>query len=399
MHRRSFLKSAGIVTVAVAGGTVWRARETGVFRAGEGPAFEPWTHWRAEPADGPLALVRAGILASNPFNTQPWLFQVTESRINVYADNARNTGAFDPYLRELRIGLGCAVENMMLAAAANAYRATLTLTPSALGPAAARPPRELVARIDLEQGLPHETELYLAIPNRRTNRYPYDAGKPVPAEFVSALHDAVSDEPDVRVQLYTADADRTRIVGICTQAVMADIGNPDVRSGTARWSRDWQSMQQLRDGSSLDESGQPALAVAAAKFFPAPILALLQGTPGPDIATRIKHGYSDLLMTGRLFGVIAVRDPYDQALSVRAGRVWQRSHLLATARGVAARPINQPVQLADHERLQQKPPQQAAQLTGLTGDPAWRPTFMYFMGYPTHPANPSARRGVEAVVL
>ena len=38
-------------------------------------------------------------------------------------------GALDLYLREQHIGLGCALENLMLAAAANGYNATATLLP------------------------------------------------------------------------------------------------------------------------------------------------------------------------------------------------------------------------------------------------------------------------------
>ncbi len=56
--------------------------------------------------------MRAGILAANPHNTQPWLFQVGATRIELFADIRRNLGAFDPYLREMHIGLGCALENM-----------------------------------------------------------------------------------------------------------------------------------------------------------------------------------------------------------------------------------------------------------------------------------------------
>jgi hypothetical protein len=33
----------------------------------------------------PLALVSAAILAANPHNTQPWLFQVSDSRIDLIA--------------------------------------------------------------------------------------------------------------------------------------------------------------------------------------------------------------------------------------------------------------------------------------------------------------------------
>ena len=34
------------------------------------------------------------------------------AQIELYADTVRNLGTFDPYLREMHIGLGCAVENM-----------------------------------------------------------------------------------------------------------------------------------------------------------------------------------------------------------------------------------------------------------------------------------------------
>src|SRR5258708_54578 len=118
VRRRSFLKGTGIVTVAVVGGGVWRAGDQGVFSVGEGPAYEPWKDWRKTGNDAPLALVRAAILAARPHNTQPWLFKITNSSIELHIDTQRNVGALDPYLREEHIGIGCGLENLMLAAAA-----------------------------------------------------------------------------------------------------------------------------------------------------------------------------------------------------------------------------------------------------------------------------------------
>jgi hypothetical protein len=48
----------------------------------------------------------------------------------------------------------------------------------------------------------------------------------------------------------------------------------------------------------------------------------------------------------------AVPDRYDQQNCLRAGRIWQRSHLLATARGLAGRPCNEAIEMIDHERAQ-----------------------------------------------
>src|ERR1051326_1539782 len=78
---------------------------------------------------GPLDLVRAAILAANPHNSQPWLFHVTQTQIDLFADRRRNLGTVDPFLREMHIGLGCALENLLLAAAANGYSTQVTFLP------------------------------------------------------------------------------------------------------------------------------------------------------------------------------------------------------------------------------------------------------------------------------
>ena len=405
-----FLKSAGVFFVAVSGGAVWRAYDTGVLDPRRGAAFEPWDTWQADSDRGPLPLVRAAILAANPFNTQPWLFRVSESDIDVFADNTRNTGKFDPYLREQRIGLGCAVENLMLAAPVHGYRATLTVTPGALGDVTRRPGRELVAQVHLESPttptasspttIPRaqNTLLYRAIPHRHTNRYAFDPTVAIAEDFAAALQD-LSDDSSVLIRCFTDDAHRAQFVDICTQSVLQDATDADARTGAAPWARDERSVLRLHDGNTIDDAGQPPLTVAAAKFFPPRLLATLQPSRPPDLATAIKQGYTSRLDTARLFGLIAVRDLYDQRQAIAAGRLWQRSHLLATVNGIAARPVNQPVQLVDHQRMHGQPMTESQVLTRITADSTWLPTFMFMMGHPTRAAHQTARRGVTEVVI
>ena len=119
--RRRFLGKTGLIacgaTVVVAGGLAGRAWEQGSLgNIYGGPAFEPWRAWRSGRHRGSLAVVAAAILASNPHNSQPWLYRVGERRVELFADPARNLGTIDPFRREMHLGLGCAVENMALAA-------------------------------------------------------------------------------------------------------------------------------------------------------------------------------------------------------------------------------------------------------------------------------------------
>jgi hypothetical protein len=105
------------------------------------------------------------------------------------------------------------------------------------------------------------------------------------------------------------------------------------------------------------------------------------------------------MLSAPLIGFIAVRDRYDREQCLRAGRLWQRAHLLATARGLAARPCNEAVEMVDHELALSRPASRDALLNQITGDPTWQPTFVFYSGYPTLTAHASPRRPVEAVVL
>lgn len=392
MKRRAFLKGAGAVSVLVVGSGVWRAYDQRVFSVGRGPAYEPWKDWRGNPAEGPLTLVRAAILASNPHNTQPWLFRVTDTQIDLYADTVRHLGTFDPYLREMHIGLGCALENMGLAAEANGYIAKVNLTEGRLRPIPEDPERTLVASVALTRGPKAPSKLFEAIPRRHTNRAAYQPDQSLSPELLSSIQRIPESDVDLKVFLFTRD-DRgpfAEAVMKATETIVAD--NAMVRDSDHWFRHRWTDVQQFRDGVTLDATGMSPLMTALAKML-------------PPLSPETSHRYwldatRDVQVpTTAVFGLIAVRNLYDRSQTMRAGRAWQRMHLLGTTQGVAMQPINQPVELVDRERQLSMEPQAARVLAGLIGDPDWKPTFAFRMGFPKRAGSPSPRRPTEAVVL
>jgi len=392
VNRRTFVKGGGAIAVVAAGGLVWRAYDQGVFSPGAGAAYEPWTGWQSDPAPGPLALVRAGILAANPHNTQPWLFQVGASRIELFADTRRNLGAFDPYLREMHIGLGCALENMRRTARVQGYEVTVTLHSGALV-AAASPRPQPVATLELSPARTRPDQLVDAIPRRHTDRGAYAAGRPVPGEMLEAMWAAFQDDTDVRLFLFSAPGERKQFGELVLASTETIIADPEMVAASDRWFRHrWMDVQRRRDGITLDAAGLGPFVTTMAKLLPA--------ASGETSHRYWRDATRDVqIPTTAVFGLIAVRDLYDRPQALRAGQRWQRLHLMATVGGVAMQPINQPVEMVDREREQGKPPRAAAALAALTGEAGWKPTFAFRAGLPTRPPAPSPRRPVEAVVL
>lgn len=385
INRRAFFKGAGTVLVMAAAGGVWRALGQGVFNAGEGPAFEPWEQWRGENQQGPLALVSAAILAANPHNTQPWLFKVSEDRIDLLAHKERNLGAIDPLLREMHIGLGCALENLLLAAEAKGYTWKMTLEPKG-------PENDLVAQVDLAPAPPRPSKPYEAIPNRHTNRGPYDSQKPIPSEMLSELAALGSDLPDVGV-VWMVDAEKRRRLGaLLVSATEAIIADEEQAAASFRWYRHEQDLiQERRDGLTLDTLGMPVAIRIVAKMLPSVSRrrfdqGWLQNTRDIQVATA------------PAFGLLVAANTRDNKLRVQGGRLWQRMHLWGTVNGMAMQPISQVTERVDREAVLSLEPRFSKSLSEIVGS-AREVLLVFRLGYPRQPALKSPRRPLKDVVV
>ncbi len=365
-----------------AAGVSWRAYDQGVFSVGQGPAYDAWENWQPGGAGQPLDMVRVAILAANPHDIQPWIFSVATSSIDVYIDPSRNLGTVDPFEREIHIGLGCALENLVLAAEAGGFAPSLNLMPDASDPTH-------IATIDISPGNKSATELYDAIPLRHTNRGPYEK-RIVSDETLDDLK-RLNHDADIDVIWFSSDEERKNAGDLIIASTEAFIADKEMSSDSSKWMRqDWQDIQRHKDGITLDAQGLSSITLLAAKILPA------QSREESDKywlqSTKDVH-----VATAGAFGLIVAKDNRDSVQRLNGGRLWQRMHLWATTGGIGMHPLNQVIECAERESVLGNEPKITNKLKELTG-PGRQPLMMFRLGYPTMKAMASPRRPVEEVL-
>jgi len=381
LDRRSFLARLALggatLVVAGTGALGYRAYDQGVFATGRGDAYDPWRDWDA--GSGPRALIAAAILAANPHNIQPWVFAVRDDRIHLYADPTRSLGAADPFDREKHVGLGCALENLCLAAAAQGFDPRVELGPAG-DPA-------LVATVTLAPGRPTATELYRVIPQRHTNRGAYKE-RDIAHQALTALSElADTSTAPASLRWLIAD-DRDRFGQLMVAATEAFIADHAQSEASFTWYRqDWDAVQRHKDGLTVDGQGLPDLQRAAAKLLP-------RGSRGAGDDFWLNRTRDVHVKTAAAFGIISVPDPADIAQRLAGGRLLERIHLWAVANDLALQHMNQVTERVDREADLGRPDGTARALLDIVGAPV---LVSFRIGYPTITARRSPRHPVEEV--
>ena len=167
--RRQFLSVIGGGVILAAGGG-----------ASTGPATQnpvaPWAAASAETDPRRFALSHA-ILAPNPHNLQPWKVSLDgDDEVTLSYDTTRALPQTDPFDRQITIGVGCFLEQMVVAASARGFAVDITLFPDGADTAGldTRP----VAHARFRPSASTDP-LFAAITDRRSTKEPFDMDQPV----------------------------------------------------------------------------------------------------------------------------------------------------------------------------------------------------------------------------
>ena len=130
-----------------------------------------------------IYMMEQAVKAPSGHNTQPWLFRVQKDRIQILPDMSKSLPAVDPDNRELFISLGCATENLCIAAEAKGY----TPLPFFSGSG------EITVLLSEASMIKETSGLIEEISVRQTNRGIY-SGEMIPSDQLSYLRNTPLEE-------------------------------------------------------------------------------------------------------------------------------------------------------------------------------------------------------------
>ncbi|WP_168210321.1 Acg family FMN-binding oxidoreductase [Persicimonas caeni] len=288
------------------------------------PTSSPWEiDAEAFPVDRPLEdklrfLLGYAALAPSSHNSEPWKFAVEGNRVRLFADTSRWLKVADADKRELYVSLGCALENLLVAAEHFGLGHTTRYMPESSD-------ETLAAVVEFsasgESSDVRSAEHFEAIKVRQTNHQPYDR-TPVTDEEVVALAACVA-EDDVELRLFADEAKRQRIEELTLRADALQFADPEWRRELGHW---------IGEGA----FGNSWLMAKISKFA-VTYLDMGKGTAKTDARA---------FESAPIFAFICSND-HDRRAQIRCGQVFERIWLEAAALGLAMQPMNQVLQLPE----------------------------------------------------
>ncbi|MGY6410808.1 MAG: Acg family FMN-binding oxidoreductase [Alkalilacustris sp.] len=320
--------------------------------------------WAARDPATLEGLVHYATLAANTHNAQPWRFRPTAEGVAILPDMTRALPVADGDHHHLYASLGCAAENLMLAAGATGRSPALDFTPEGEGR----------VEIALAKGGGADP-LFGAILARQCTRSDYD-GRAVPTADLAAL-EAAARVDGAEAMLVTDPARIAQVLELILTANAAQVSDPAFAAELKSWLRfNARAAIETGDGLYAGSSGNPTLPTFLGRFMFDRFFTV--GAEN-DLYARQVRSSAGL--------VIIHSDRDDPAHWVQAGRSYQRFALQATALGIRHAHLNQPVEVATTR----------PQLQSLLGLGSRRPDMALRFGH-APPMPRSLRRPVMAVI-
>lgn len=313
-------------------------------------------------------LLNYAVLAPSSHNTQPWLFSIGGDDVELYADRTRALAVVDPDDRELIMSCGAALFNLRIALRHFGYTYIMETIPKLGHP-------DFLARIrsgDKRVGTAEEQLLFQAIPQRHTNRLPFE-DRDVPELLLSELQ-AAAEAEGAWLHVIRGSNARNEVAYLIAQGDHLQASDKRFRRELAAW---------LHPNRSQSRDGIPGHAFGLGDW---------RSYVGPLMIRTFDWGEGQAAKDRQLAAgspVLAVVGTEDDTPPdwLRAGQALERVVLWARAEGLRASFMNQPIEV----------PEMRPKLLDLIGRKGF-PQLLLRMGY-GRDVKGTPRRPVSEVLL
>ncbi len=367
LSRRNVLKVLAAAGVTAAGGyTLFEYAPWLNYDQQASQARRPFA-MDAAPAARPTQmreLVRYATLAASGHNTQPWRFAIKANMIEIHPDLSRHLPAVDPSDRELWISLGCALENLLVAARADGYAAAVTY-----------PDAADFIQVRLTPDTAQASPLFSAIPLRQNTRSAYD-GQLIKSADLDQVQ-ALALEPGVGLHFVTTGTEREMVLEYVNQGNLRQYADKAFMAELIDWVRfnQKEALASL-DGLNSRSSGNPAVP----RWLGAMVVSGTKPQQQADAdAKKLRSSPGAVVVTST---------SEDKSAWVRTGQVYERLALTMTSLNIKSAFLNQPIEVADVR----------GQFQSALGLGAALPQLLVRFGY-AEAMTRSLRRPVEQVIM
>lgn len=308
-------------------------------------------------------------LAPSGHNTQPWQFLIRDNAVVIYPDYSRRLPVVDPDDHALFISLGCALENLIIAASHMGYRTRVDYFPP-------DEDRECLRVVLMEEKVESDPDLFAAIPVRQSTRSKYD-GKPVPAAHLEQL-EKTGQQEGVSLCIFAERSEIEPLIELVKEANVAQFRDQAFVRELVQWIRfSKKDLLARRDGLNAASMGLPYAPAAVGKF-------ILNHFATPEGEAK----KCEKLIRGSSGLILFIAGSNDKPSWVNVGRSFERVALKATALNIKHAHLNMPCEVLEvRKKLQQH--------LGLENE---HPLLLIRIGY-AKPRPKSLRRPVDDVLL
>lgn len=318
-------------------------------------------------------LVQYAIMAPSGHNTQPWKFRIRENMISIFPDFSRRLPVVDPLDRELYISLGCALENLIIAAEHEGYRASVEHSFENGSISVNIEPADGIEPADNKAS---NDQLFNAISIRQSTRRQY-GGRPIPEADMEKLA-SLPLEGGVSVLFVTDPEKIERIIGFVKEGNSIQMNDRNFMQELVSWVRFNEAEANLyRDGLSSKATGSPSSPRVIGKLFMKFFL---------NAREQSKKDEKHIRSSSALMAVLSKNNDMDSWINT--GRSFERLALCATALGIKNAHINQPCEV----------PELKKKLQELLSAGNMHPQLLLRLGY-AEPLPGSLRRPVSEVII